>query len=488
MAEHIDVTSLTQERLNELLQQMHESSKEIAALTADRTSLQNDVARAQQAQSQTQGTHGQPARQASQHGSVGQPSTTASDGVIRNNGEDDHGATHSGETNAAGSQPRVTINPRPALSLARARPRRPLSPTVTAALATAATATATAATAAPTYYTAMDLLCVLAFDHEGRPVQFDTWLDDLQPYLLSDSKDRVSLFEIASGAATPPSGDRSWHVPPLSSRVRRTAALQDAMVTTTTPGVQRVSICTCTRMRRHLTTFTRRPGSRLYTLATEPSQVAASAQFCRGEGILQSFTLPDSPQQNGIAERRIGLVMEVARTSMIHAAAPHFLWLFAILCAANQLNLWPRVSLPETSPTLPWTGEVGDASVFRVWGSRAFVRDTSADKLSPCAIPRVFLGFVSDAPGWHFYHPTLRRVFLSQDGPAPSDVSQVDPLPGPAPIQVAVGSGAARGAASGGAESGGVEPGGAGSEGAETGVAEPGGVGTWGDEPGVRGC
>ncbi|CAI7876575.1 unnamed protein product, partial [Closterium sp. NIES-54] len=51
--------------------------------------------------------------------------------------------------------------------------------------------------------------------------------------------------------------------------------------------------------------------------------------FCRGEGVLQSFTLPDFPQQNGIAERRIGLVMEVARTSMIHAAAPHFLWPFA---------------------------------------------------------------------------------------------------------------------------------------------------------------
>ncbi|CAI7819920.1 unnamed protein product [Closterium sp. NIES-54] len=47
--------------------------------------------------------------------------------------------------------------------------------------------------------------------------------------------------------------------------------------------------------------------------------------FCRGEGILQSFTLSDSPLQNGIAECRIGLVMEVACTSMIHAAAPHFL-------------------------------------------------------------------------------------------------------------------------------------------------------------------
>ncbi|CAI7771450.1 unnamed protein product [Closterium sp. NIES-54] len=75
-----------------------------------------------------------------------------------------------------------------------------------------------------------------------------------------------------------PSGARSLPVPPLSSRVRRTAALQDAMVTTTTRGGQRVSICTCTRTRRHLATFTRRPGSSLYTLATEPPQVAASAQ------------------------------------------------------------------------------------------------------------------------------------------------------------------------------------------------------------------
>ncbi|CAI7740059.1 unnamed protein product [Closterium sp. NIES-53] len=61
--------------------------------------------------------------------------------------------------------------------------------------------------------------------------------------------------------------------------------------------------------------------------------------FCHGEGITQSFTLPDSPQQNGIAERRIGLVMEVARTSTIHADAPHFLWPFAVRYAAHQLNL-----------------------------------------------------------------------------------------------------------------------------------------------------
>ncbi|CAI6001195.1 unnamed protein product [Closterium sp. NIES-65] len=52
--------------------------------------------------------------------------------------------------------------------------------------------------------------------------------------------------------------------------------------------------------------------------------------FCRAQGIRQTFTLPASPQQNGIAERRIGMVMDVARTSMIHAAASHFLWPFAV--------------------------------------------------------------------------------------------------------------------------------------------------------------
>ncbi|CAI7755917.1 unnamed protein product [Closterium sp. NIES-54] len=137
--------------------------------------------------------------------------------------------------------------------------------------------------------------------------------------------------------------------------------------------------------------------------------------------------------------------------------------------------------MPETSPTLRWTGKVGDASAFRVWGSRAFVRDLSADKLSSCAVPCVFLGSPPDAPGWRFYHPTSRRVLSSQDvtfdesGLAPSGVSQVDAVE---PVKVAVDSGT-----SGGAEPECEEPGGAGSEGAELERAEPGGAGSGGAEP-----
>ncbi|CAI5517065.1 unnamed protein product, partial [Closterium sp. Naga37s-1] len=109
--------------------------------------------------------------------------------------------------------------------------------------------------------------------------------------------------------------------------------------------------------------------------------------------------------------------------------------------AAHQINLRPRVSLPETTPTLRWTGKVGDASVFRT---------PPVDPLPP-------------------------------QGPAPSGVSQVDPVE---PVEVAVDSGAARGAEPAGAGTGGVGPGVAVSEGAEPGGAEPERVESGGAEPG----
>ncbi|CAI7923095.1 unnamed protein product, partial [Closterium sp. NIES-53] len=398
----------------------------------------------------------------------------------------------------------------------------------------------------------------------------------------------LASFSTVLPCPAAPSGSLSGlYLPSFSTNLVSGADLQDQGVDQFTPAGQRVTHCTCARTGRHLATFTRQPGSSLYTLSTASPPVPASGQtllwhhrlghpslpclrlresfgseflvvrlhsdrgvefssarvgaFCRAQGIRQTFMLPASPQQNGIAERRIGMVMDVARTSMIHAAAPHFLWPFAIQYAAHQLNLQPRVSLPETSPTLVWTGKVGDASAFRVSGSRAFVHDLSADKLSPRATPCVFLGFPPDAPGWQFYHPTSRRVLSSQDvtfdesvpyyrlfpyrtaplpppplflaqgpppvdplppqGPAPSGVSQVDAVE---PVEVAVDSGAATGAepagagsggtgsgdaVPGGAESGGAEPGGAESGGAESGGAEPwgaesGGAEPWGAEPG----
>ncbi|CAI7734899.1 unnamed protein product [Closterium sp. NIES-53] len=370
-----------------------------------------------------------------------------------------------------------------------------------------------------------------------------------------------------------PSGSLSGlYLPSFSTNLVSGADLQDAGVDQFTPASQRVTHYTCAQMGRHLATFTRRPGSSLYTLTTESPPVAASGQVaassqvfaamsrsgpesapcsCRllshqtllwhhrlghpslprlrgmasrvivsglprslpplppgpapicvpcvegrqrtaphssefppteaplqtlhmdvwgpalvrgqghehyfllvvddyslyttvfplrskGEGIRQTFTLPASPQQNGIAERRIGMY------------------------AAHQINLQPWVSLPKTSPTLRWTGKVGDASVFRVWGSRAFVRDLSADKLSSRAVP-CDVTFDESVP---YY-----RLFPYRTAPLP-----------PPSLFLAPDAGVDSGA-SGGAEPGRAEPGGAGSGGAEPERVELGGAGSGGAEP-----
>ncbi|CAI7854669.1 unnamed protein product [Closterium sp. NIES-54] len=397
--------------------------------------------------------------------------------------------------------------------------------------------------------------------------------------------------------AIPSGSQSSLHLPSFSTNLVSTAALQDAMVTTTTPGGQRVSICTCTRTGRHLATFTRRPGSSLYTLATEPPQIAASAQVSASGPVpppcsyhlLPHLTLlwhrrlghPSQPRLCGMHSRLLvsGLPRSLPPLPPSPAlpclpcvegrqrAAPHYSS-FPLTTAPLQTlhmdtvanfasgsaktfqsyvcTLTEVVSSPLTScgtfvvgraffglrcasaqPLAPCllAGDLANtASVFPVWGSCAFVRDMSADKLSARVIPCIFLGFPPDAPSWQFYHPTSHRVFPSQDvtfdesvpfyrlfpycstappppplflapgpppvdplppqGPAPSGVSQVDPLPGTMPVEVAVDSGAAGGAASGGVELGGAEPGGAESRGAEPGGAEPGGAEPKGVEPG----
>ncbi|CAI7796563.1 unnamed protein product [Closterium sp. NIES-53] len=282
-----------------------------------------------------------------------------------------------------------------------------------------------------------------------------------------------------------PLGDRSWPVPPLSSRVLWfrpahcqvftsprsplwSAALQDLMVITTTPGGQRVSICTCTRMGRHLATFTRRPGSRLYTLTTEPSQVAASAQVSESGQVAASCSCRLLSHQTLLWHHRLG-----------HPSLPRLRGMHSRLLVCGLPRSLPPLPPSPAPPCLPCVeGRQRAAPHSSLFPPTSAPQDVTFDKSvpfyrlfpyrsAPPLPPPLFL-----APGPPPVDP------LPPEGPATSGVSQVDPLPSPAPVQVAVDSGAAPGAASGGAKPGGAE-----SEGAVTGGAEPWGVETGGAEP-----
>ncbi|CAI7860227.1 unnamed protein product [Closterium sp. NIES-54] len=254
--------------------------------------------------------------------------------------------------------------------------------------------------------------------------------------------------------------------------------------------------------------------------------------FYHGEGVLQSFALPASPQQNGIAEHRIGLVMEVARTSMIHAAAPNFCGrlrsgtlrisstsgpvspcrrprphcvgrgrlgmrqcsgsgVLVPLFAIRPRTSSPPALFPASSLAFPLTCLAGSFTT----PPRAVSSPlrTSCRQVSSL-LPSLALPLCPSPPPAALPHSRSPSVDpLPPQGPAPSGVSQVDPLLGAVPVEVAVDSGAARGAAYGGAAFGGAASGGAEPARAEPGGAEPEGAGSGGAEPGgarsgVWGC
>ncbi|CAI7763489.1 unnamed protein product, partial [Closterium sp. NIES-54] len=140
-----------------------------------------------------------------------------------------------------------------------------------------------------------------------------------------------------------PSGSLSGlHLPSFSTNLVSTAALQDAMVTTTTPGGQRVSICTCTRTGRHLATFTRRPGSSMYTPATEPPQVAASTQVSASGQVAASCSCRLLSHQTLLWHHRLG-----------HPSLPRVCGMHSCLLVSGLPRSLPPLPPSPAPPCLP---------------------------------------------------------------------------------------------------------------------------------------
>ncbi|CAI7767630.1 unnamed protein product, partial [Closterium sp. NIES-54] len=97
----------------------------------------------------------------------------------------------------------------------------------------------------------------------------------------------LASFSTVLPCTAAPSGSLSGlYLPSFSTNLVSGADLKDQGVDQFTPASQRVTHCTCARTGRHLATFTRRPGSSLYTLSTKSSSVSASGQVAASSQVL----------------------------------------------------------------------------------------------------------------------------------------------------------------------------------------------------------
>ena len=96
--------------------------------------------------------------------------------------------------------------------------------------------------------------------------------------------------------------------------------------------------------------------------------------FADNEGIELKETAPYEPSQNGIAERTVGRVKDVARTDLLSSTLPQRFWGEAMVTAVYQINRRTTSSNENgKTPYELWTGKKPDVSGMKVFGCNAYV-------------------------------------------------------------------------------------------------------------------
>jgi hypothetical protein len=141
------------------------------------------------------------------------------------------------------------------------------------------------------------------------------------------------------------------------------------------------------------------------------------ATFLSAEGILHQTSCPDTPPQNGVAERKNRHLLEVARSLMSTMNVPKILWSEAVLTATYLINRIPSRVIGMKTPYEMLFGKNEFIVPLKVFGCTCFVRDhrPSVGKLDPCAVKCIFVGYSSTQKGYKCWSPSERRLFVSMD-------------------------------------------------------------------------
>ena len=139
--------------------------------------------------------------------------------------------------------------------------------------------------------------------------------------------------------------------------------------------------------------------------------------FLADRGIKHQCTVPYTPQQNGVAERKNRSLMEMARCMVKSQSLPHSFWLEAIMCATYVLNRCPTKALQSITPYEAWHGKKPSVSHLRVFGCLAYalVPQQHCRKLDDKAVKCIFVGYSAESKGYRLYHPQSKRILVSRD-------------------------------------------------------------------------
>nr|GEX65528.1 retrovirus-related Pol polyprotein from transposon TNT 1-94 [Tanacetum cinerariifolium] len=129
-------------------------------------------------------------------------------------------------------------------------------------------------------------------------------------------------------------------------------------------------------------------------------------------GISHETSVARSPQQNGVVERRNHTLIEAARTMLIYAQAPLFLWAEAMATACFTQNRSIICLRHGKTPYELLHSKLPDLSFFHVFGALCYPANDSENlgKLQLKADIEIFIGYAPINKAFRIYNQRTRQI------------------------------------------------------------------------------
>ncbi|GJW93410.1 putative ribonuclease H-like domain-containing protein [Tanacetum coccineum] len=129
-------------------------------------------------------------------------------------------------------------------------------------------------------------------------------------------------------------------------------------------------------------------------------------------GISHEISIARSPQQNGVIERRNRTLIKAARTMLIYAKAPLFLWAKAVATACYTQNCSIVSLRHDKTPYELLHDKPPDLSFFLVFGALCYPTNDSENlgKLHPKADIGIFTGYAPIKKAFQIYNRRTKRI------------------------------------------------------------------------------
>eukprot|EP00253_Pinus_taeda_P025231 PITA_25231 len=140
-------------------------------------------------------------------------------------------------------------------------------------------------------------------------------------------------------------------------------------------------------------------------------------KYFKDHEILQQFTVPHTPQWNGVMERKNRTLVECAKSMLKGKDISNGFWVEALNTLVYLKNMSPTKSLEFKTLYEELYGFKPVVKHLRVFGSKAFAHIPKEDKrkLNSKAIRYSFIGYCSQYKAYRLFNPSIHKIFVSRD-------------------------------------------------------------------------